>query len=106
MGVVLFFSHRSSSPEVAGHNDPGDGCHTHKFLPAVVKLDLIMGPPVDKIKIWCDNDQFQVKFLLLSSISQNKKSPLFHTEPETEEEEIHPPNRPDWYDVLGRPIQY
>lgn len=73
----------------------------------MVKLDLIICSSVDKIKIWHDNDQFQVRFLLLSSIPQNEKS-TFLSEPETErwEEKIHPANRPDWYDVLGRPMQY
>ncbi len=49
--MVLFFSQRSSSQEVEGYNEPGDGCHTHKFLPATVKLDLIICSSVDKIKI-------------------------------------------------------
>lgn len=64
-----------SSQEVARLNKPGDGVHSHKFLPAVVKLDLIISPSADKIKLWRDSDQFQVKFLLLS-IPQSKKSPL------------------------------
>lgn len=51
VGVVLFFGERSSSQEVAGYNEPRDGCHTHKFLPAMVKLDLIICSSVDKIKI-------------------------------------------------------
>lgn len=36
----------------------------------MVKLDLIICPSVDKINILCDNDQFQVRFSLLSSIAQ------------------------------------
>lgn len=65
----------SSSQEVARLNEPGDGVHSHKFLPAVVKLDLIISLSADKIKLWHDNDQFQVKFLLLS-IPQSEKRPL------------------------------
>lgn len=51
VGVVLFFGEGSSSQAVAGYNDPQDGCHTHRFLPAMVKLDLIICSSVDKIKI-------------------------------------------------------
>lgn len=51
MRALLFFSQRSSSQEVAGYNEPRDSCHTHKFLPARVKLDLIICSSVDKIKI-------------------------------------------------------
>lgn len=51
MGALQFFGQRSSSQEVAGYNEPRDGCHTHKFLPAVVKLDLIICSSVDKIKL-------------------------------------------------------
>lgn len=107
MGVVQFFGRRLSSQEVAGYNEPRDGCHTHKFLPVVVKLDLIICSSVGKIKIWHDNDQFQVRFLLLSSIPQSEDS-TFPSEPETErwEQKIHPTNRSDWYDVLARPLQY
>lgn len=41
----------SSSQEVAGYNEPRHSYHTHKFLPAMVKLDLIIFSSVDKIKI-------------------------------------------------------
>lgn len=76
MGVGVVQSEIVSySQEVARLNEPWDGVHSHKFLPAVVKLDLIISPSADKIKLWHDNDQFQVKFLLLS-ILQSEKSPL------------------------------
>ena len=77
VGAVQFFGHRSSSQEVAGYNEPGYDCHAHKFLPAVVKLDLINCSSGGKIKLWHDNDQFQVRSLLLCSIPQNEESPLF-----------------------------
>lgn len=37
----------SSSQEVAWLNEPPDGVRSHKFLPAVVKLDLIISPSAD-----------------------------------------------------------
>lgn len=67
----------SSSQEVAWLNEPQDDVHSHKFLPAVVKLDLIISLSADKIKLWHDNDQFQVKFLLLS-IPQSKRVHFLH----------------------------
>lgn len=80
---------------------------THGFLPAVVKLDLIICSIQDQIKIWCDYDQFQVGFSLLCSTLQNEES-VFLFDPETVflERRIFSTNRPDWYDVLARTMQY
>lgn len=50
-GAVQSFAPRSSSQEVGGYNEPTDVCHAHKFLPAVVKLDLIICSSGGKIKI-------------------------------------------------------
>lgn len=41
----------SSSQEVARLNELRDGLHSHKFLPAGVKLDLIISLSADKIKL-------------------------------------------------------
>lgn len=92
LGVVQVSGQRSAQ-EVADYNETRDDCHTHKFQTAMVKLDLIIHPSVDIIKIGHDNDQFQVKFMLLSSILQ-KAEYSFPSEPERWVEEIHPTNRP------------